>query len=233
MIPTYVVIPVERGQREEMTARLVGQLGDYPIRLDDSGLTITRKWNAGLDWAKELARFSERDDVIRWHNVAVLNNDIQVSPAFLEILAAGLRSNDDNCISYPDCFNRGIPPGWTAEAFNPGPAGQTMSGWAFMVRGEPGLCFDDQFELRFDEQFEWWYGDSDMEKQVRAQGKHVVCVGGCYARHLEPNRSTFWRPELLAAARRDEARFAAKWRLDPATLFFARYPQIALQSPKS
>jgi hypothetical protein len=89
-----------------------------------------------------------------------------------------------------------------------------MSGWAFMLRGETGL--------RFDERFEWWYGDSDLERQVREAGKYTVCVGGCFARHLDPLRSTLDDPERLAQAELDEKHFAEKWGLDPATLWLAQ-----------
>lgn len=213
MIPTYVVILVKAGEREEMTARLVEQLGDYPIRLDDSERTITQKWNDGLYWA--WMETSQARDCP--HNVAILNNDIEVCNGFLDKLAAGLRSDDGNWIASPDYCGLGIPPGMTAETESDCLAQQTICGWAFMLRGEVGV--------RFDEQFKWWYGDSDMEKQVRAAGKRVVWVGGCNAKHLDPLRSSM-NPTMLAIARADEARFAAKWGIDPKTLWLAKNPDF-------
>jgi GT2 family glycosyltransferase len=92
-----------------------------------------------------------------------------------------------------------------------------MSGWAFMLRGESGL--------RFDEQFEWWYGDSDLERQVRLAGKQTVCVGGCYANHLYPMLSSK-DPARLVQAKEDERRFAVKYGLDPTSLWLAQHPDF-------
>lgn len=208
--PTFVVIPVKRGEREEMTARLVEQLGDYPIRLDDSEAGIHQKWNAGLDWAEAEAKSAGASS---W-NVAILNNDIVVEPGFLNQLARGLRLEDDFWISYPNVHGHQIAEGAVIPTRSDQLAGQTMSGWAFMVRGESGL--------RVDERFAWWYGDSDLQKTVESKGKHVVCVGSCFATHLDPMRSTMDDPKKLAVAREDEARFAEKWKLDPETLWLAQ-----------
>jgi hypothetical protein len=127
----------------------------------------------------------------------------------LEKLAAGLRCDPGVWLAYPGGYDG---PSGVYVRHNPECAGQTMTGWAFMLRGEIGL--------RFDEQFEWWYSDSDMEKQVRAAGKLVVSVGDCDAIHLDPLRSSL-ESGRMATAKSDEARFAAKWKLDPATLWLA------------
>lgn len=205
VLPTFVVIPVKKGEREEMTQRLVSSLAVPPdfIRCDDSDRLITEKWNDGLDWAASHG--------FEQYNVAVLNNDLEVPLEFLAQLEAGLRVSDDHWVSYPNVHDLDLAPG---QPYPTSGEGQTMSGFAFMLRGEAGL--------RFDPQFEWWYSDTDLEFQVRAAGKQVVCVGGCFVNHLEPTRSTYENPDLLDIARQDEKRFAAKWNLDPATLFLAR-----------
>jgi GT2 family glycosyltransferase len=95
-------------------------------------------------------------------------------------------------------------------------AGQTMTGFCFVVRGEA--------RLRCDERFVWWYGDSDLERQVRAQGKQTVCVGGARVSHFTPMQST--RGDLLEQAKRDEAAFAEKWGLDPDSLWLALHPEF-------
>ena len=83
-----------------------------------------------------------------------------------------------------------------------------------MLRGEAGL--------RFDERYQFWYGDSDLECQVKTAGKFTVCVGGCEARHLDPLRSTLEDPGRLAQAEADELLFAEKWGLDPGSLWLAQ-----------
>ena len=107
-----------------------------------------------------------------------------------------------------------IPPGQAARTVSDLMAGQTVSGWCMMVRGEVGL--------RFDERFAWWYGDADLEQQVKAAGKFVVAIGGCFVQHLDPLRSTLDDPVRLAQAELDEKEFAAKWGLDPSTLWLAQ-----------
>jgi len=215
-LPTYVVIPVKAGEREEMTARLVDTLAEQiqreHIYVDDTDRTITEKWTAG--WmAASVANNNP-------YNVAFLNNDLEVPLEFLARLEAGLRCDDDNWIAYPNHRALDIPNGAAVELENPHMAGQTMSGYAFMVRGEA--------EFWFDPQFRWWYSDSDLEKQARATGKHVVCVGGCFVNHLHPMESSR-SPELLAVAKEDEARFAAKWGLDPESLWLAQHPEFGAE----
>ena len=206
---TYVVIPKKAGERDEMTANLVASLGGVPITVDDSDAALTEKWNDGMDKAAAAAGGAP-------HNVAILNNDLEVPPGFLEKLAAGLRQHRDHWIAYPNHHGADIPDGVAVPTRSESMAGQTLSGWAFMVRGESGL--------RFDPQFRWWYSDADIQKQVEAAGKHVVCVGGVNAKHLEPTLST--RGDLLELARADERRFAKKWKLDPKSLFLAQTPEF-------
>ena len=128
------------------------------------------------------------------HNVAVLNNDLDVSPGFLDRLATALRARPDHTIAYPD-YEARLPPGLCD------PTGR-MSGYAFMLRGEVGL--------RADPQFVWWCGDDDLAQQGRLRGK-VVCVGGVYLRHLEPNTSTERNTDLRATADEDRLRYYTKW----------------------
>jgi GT2 family glycosyltransferase len=194
--------------RHHMTIKLLDQLDGaervfifdngsryrFPGSTHTPGATIHEMWNAGL---VEAARAAGG----RPHNVAVLNNDLEVHPGFLATLAEGLRSSDDNWIAYPNWQGLDIPVRVAVPVDRT--AGQSMSGWAFMVRGEVGL--------RFDEQFQWWYGDDDIQRQAEKAGGRVVCVGGVTCTHLEPGRSTDESPELRARARADMERFVKKW----------------------
>lgn len=216
-LPTFVVIASK--DRPEMLsalrARLAGQATDvfvmdngYDVAPDGSieahGWPLHRMWNEGLTRAEEAAAG-------RPFNVAVLNDDVDVPADFLARLESGLRARDDIWVACPNHQDLDIPDG---QAMPVVADGQAMSGWAFMLRGEAGL--------RFDERFVWWYGDADLERQVRQAGKHVVCVGGCHAHHLDPLRSTLDDPVRLAQAEVDERRFAEKWGVDPASLWLAQ-----------
>lgn len=205
-VPTYAVIPVR--DRHELTRRLVAQLGLPPNRVvvvDNSSAVPARD---ALDGMARIVAHAPRNLSALWnvgldlvaaecpgpHNVAVLNNDLDVPPGFLDGLADGLRARPDHVVAYPDAAAR-LPPGVCD------PIGR-MTGHAFMLRGEEGL--------RADPRFVWWYGDDDLERQGRVRGQ-VVCVGGVRLRHLEPNASTVANPELAAIAEEDAARFRAKW----------------------
>ena len=230
--PTFVVIAAK--DRHDMTRTLLSQLdknafvhlfdngSDPPLDVaaegtagtwthDAEGWQLHRMWNAGLDAAAEHAKNKGFD---KW-NVAILNNDIEVPPGFLAGLEGGLRADDNNWVSYPNYHGAEIPAGKAVATQGQGGDGRTLSGWAFMLRGESGL--------RFDEQFAWWYGDSDIQKQVEAAGKYVVCVGGVHCNHLHPNESTMNDPVRIAQALEDEKKFAAKWGLDVNTLGLTKH----------
>ena len=210
--PTFVVIPT----KETVGVAHWDRLGAAVLAIpnDDGPLNLSAKWNRGLDWA---AKQAAELGVTEW-NVVILNDDLETGPGFLEQLARGLRSRDDVWIAYPNVHGIDIPDGVVVPTRSDTLAGQTMSGFAFMVRGESGL--------RFDERFAWWYGDSDFERQVRFAGKQTVCVGGCYVKHLHAMESTRDNPELLAQAKCDEVAFAEKWGLDPASLWLALNPEF-------
>lgn len=222
-LPTYVVIPAKN--RHDMTYNLIGQLagqadgvflfdngstpplgdpskdGPFPglantTVVPASGLTITEMWNAGLDLAATAAGRQP-------HNVAILNNDLNVPADFIARLADGLRRDDSVWVTYPNWHAAEIPPGEIVPTKGRGPTGRSLSGWAFMLRGELGL--------RIDEQFRWWAGDDDLQLQVESSGGLVACVGGCYCEHLEPNKSTERSLELQKLAEEDLERFHAKW----------------------
>lgn len=216
--PTFVVIAAKN--RHDMTYKLISQLdknahvvlfdngSDPPFEhIDDrfififpaEGWPLHRMWNEGLEFAANRSNGKP-------YNVAVLNNDLEVPPGFLARLEGGLRSHEDNWISYPNWHGADIPDRASVVTKGGGGDGRSLCGWAFMLKGESGL--------RFDEQFSWWYGDSDIQRQAEAAGKHVVCVGGCFCDHLHPNESTHSEPGRLAQAFEDEVRFAAKWGVD-------------------
>lgn len=217
MIPTFVVIPGLN--RHQMTADLLTCLegqgatillydnGSSPAYdfggceiIDATGWPLHRMWADGIQTARDRAPVC---------NIAILNNDLLVWPHFLRMLSTGLRLHGDTWIAYPDIH--GIRPGLVLETRG---NGQTISGYAFMIRGESPLTPDESFHF--------WYGDWDLEMQAHAAGAKVVTVGGCYVQHLEPALST--RGERLEQARTDEKTFAAKWNLNPNSLFLAQNP---------
>lgn len=218
-VATYVVVASKDRPTmlANLRAQLAGQVDDIFVfdnspdhsiaeSIPAAGWPLHRMWNTGLDWAAHAAAGAP-------YNVVVINDDVEVAADFVARLDAALRLDPDHWIAYPNHAGLAIDHDTCARTTSDDMAHQTISGWAFMLRGEAGL--------RFDERYQFWYGDSAMEWDVRAAGKHVVCVGGCFARHLDPCRSTFTNPERLAQAMADEALFAEEHGLDPATLWLA------------
>lgn len=211
--PTFVVIPGR--DRHTMTETLVMQLHGqhdglflydngseppYPKAIDATDWPLHRMWNDGLDQA---AKAAAEMGAPEW-NVAILNNDLEVPPDFLAQLAKGLRRRDDYMVAYPNVHGLDMPAEGVAitTLMGGGHDKRSLSGYAFMLRGETGV--------RIDERFEWWYGDTDVEWQVHARGGQVVCCPVSVT-HLEPNQSTVASPERQAMAERDRDRFFKKW----------------------
>jgi GT2 family glycosyltransferase len=174
-------------------------------------LTLHKMWNCGLTMAAEAAAGSP-------HNVLIVNDDVEVETAVCAKLEAALRAHDDHWAAYPNHHGAAVPPGGFVRTQSDKMAGQTIAGWCVMLRGEDGL--------RFDERFAWWYGDTDLERRIRHCGRFVVAVAAG-ARHLDPLRSTLEDPARLAQAEADEALFAAKWDVDPGSLWLAQWKPAA------
>lgn len=230
--PTYVVIPV-KGKRE-FTNAIVNELErqggfdhlfiydngagtDDQVDLRDedrlsvvpaAGLSIHEMWNLGI---KEALNRSPRC------NIAILNNDLELGPDFLQGLASGLRSHpsiacvgpnyDARPISEVVATVRGI-----AAGREDGTGG--LPGFAFMVRGE---IFAEGFPL-FDEQYELWYGDNDFTMSLDRAGMTygiardatVVHIGGG-SQTAGDGKGSRLTPEREQMVERDRARFEKKW----------------------
>jgi GT2 family glycosyltransferase len=182
------------GEADQVLIYDNGSEVQFPGSVLRVGATIHEMWNEGLRTAAAAAD-------ARPHNVAVLNNDLVLGPGFLRGLGEGLRRDERSWLACPDWDGLGVGRGSVRPISHHD--GHHISGFAFMVRGEVGL--------RFDEQFVWWYGDTDLQYQVEASGQQVVCVGGVTCEHLEPGWSTDASPVLKAAAEVDGVRFRAKW----------------------
>jgi len=174
------------------------------MRDEEQPPNLSRLWNLGLDWAQRL-RFVEHatgsDDTEEWA-VAILNDDVLLSPGLLQHLADELTAHDVD-IAFPGstglpCYvNKGDPfPG----------VGLRLRGWCFVVRGSSGL--------RADESLRWWCGDDDLQAQAVENGRGTVSVrlsqkmdAGLWHKH--PDEST--TGALREQTEKDMATFVAKW----------------------
>lgn len=116
------------------------------------------------------------------YDVAVLNDDAIVPPDWFRVVTEAMRRAGAAAGSGARCFDA------------------RMSGYAFVLDGTK--------DIRADEQFEWWYGDDDIERQARALGG-VVQVPGVDVEHRHPNGTT--TGVLAEKTVRDSLRFQRKW----------------------
>jgi GT2 family glycosyltransferase len=182
------VVPVREADVEGLAPRVT------ILEREGRGV-IHKNWNEGWNIAAVKAAGEP-------FNIAFLNNDIRVESEFLASLSRALRSGPDIGAVYPNFDDRPQARGILQSTEGIAPDGG-MSGFAFMLRGEIGI--------RFDEAFRWWYGEQDLEIRVRRAGYRVCCVTDVRIRHLEPYRSTAENPDLAYLAARDREYFEQKW----------------------
>lgn len=237
--PTYVVIPV-RG-KHEFTNALLAQLdeqggyekvfvfdnsveGDeYQRHADDgfhrnmavlpaSGKSIHAMWNEGVKLA-----LAENPRC----NIAILNNDLELGPNFLQEMAKGLRLDPSFGAVSANYDNRNCPEfvqGVRGIAAGREDGSGGLAGFAFMVKGEIFAAMIASGMDPFDEQFELWYGDNDFtlrldEAQVPygiVRDAHVVHIGGG-SNTSGDGVHRLANQELRDMAERDRVRFEKKW----------------------
>lgn len=164
---------------------------------------LSRLWNRGLDRSETVA-ISRR--AARWDTL-VLNDDFVAGPHFVERLQNALRA-DHAVVASPYAFGVGGPERVDVyeETGTLRGLDTRMAGFAFMIRGESGL--------RFDERFRWYFGDDDVAQQACASGGRVV-VHGLSWEHRHPDRQTHANPLLVEQTHRDRKSFVAKWGFEP------------------
>jgi hypothetical protein len=219
-IPTFVVIPMK--DRMDLTGPLLEQLAEQDeyqrILLYDNGsmeetkselaeldvprLTVTdaagwnihQMWNAGLAEAKRLA----------WPcNIAILNNDLKIGPAFLSGLARELRRDPLLAAVSPNYDSRagdGVQyvTEICADRYD-GTGG--LAGFAFMLKSDGNYSFPDELH--------WWYGDNHMLASIAYAGSKAGIVLGTTVEHVGGGKQTGgWDdPERAAEIEQDRQWF--------------------------
>lgn len=199
MIPTYAVIPT-RGRPHQLMAAIssiAAQVQDivivdnndiqsvftsddrfnaWPVTIIHEPMqppNLSKLWNIGLDVVED---FAEGDEV---YNVVILNDDAIAPDGWVRRVSNAMRGHGAAAgSSAPFGLRRDVHV-WGADV-EPSVATR-VTGWAFMLRGELGF--------RFDEQFQWWCGDDDMSVWARNNGG-LVHVGGVPVQNLHANEST-------------------------------------------
>jgi hypothetical protein len=216
MIPTVVVIPSRyEPARLKALLRVVKQEAevivldngheppltttDHRVCLVDArGRGIYSMWNQG--WRMAL----ERANPV---NVAVLNDDIEILPGTITLMARALRAAPRIGCVYPDASVRSGQLPWRIQLtpeWDPA-GGRSMTGFCFMFKGELPLP-------PFDEGMEWWYADSIFDEEVKKAGYGVARIDRLPIGHISDAETDDWarRPELKQAIERDGIRWAAR-----------------------
>lgn len=170
------------------------------IRYDAQPPNLSHAWNLGLRHARFLANG-------RRHVIAVLNDDIVLPNGWFEVLEAAVRSTGAT-IAHVDPAGGWAPvPVYSINySAKQVPLSTRLTGWAFMV--------DGLRDIEADEQFQWWYGDDDLDWRAR-QMSGVVRVDYWPVTHLDADGSTNRSPALQAIAGEDRERFRRKWGTTP------------------
>lgn len=116
------------------------------------------------------------------YDVAVLNDDVVAPSNWFRRVTTAMRES-------------GAAAGNVRRAFDP-----RMAGYAFILDGTKGL--------RADEQFQWWYGDDDLQRQAGTLGG-IAYAGGEDVEHRYPNSTTVGA--LAKVAEQDAQRYKEKW----------------------
>lgn len=222
MIETWAVIPTKNRPDElkACLASLVGQIhGAIIVDNNDQATTfdmhatnlgmdvavihrpgyppnLAALYNLGLD---RIYTLMDQAHIARF-NVVELNDDVEVPEGWVTSLASALRATEA-AAAYTDRISRTEPVFYLGSA--PPNVHELMMGWAHMLRGE--------LHLRWDEQFQWWYGDTDLDYRCRIEHGGVIAVPGNHPVHKHPSVQTFSDATLSRIAHEDGARFAAKW----------------------
>jgi len=149
---------------------------------------LSAMWNRGLDHVADHVLSAE------W-NVAVINDDAELPAGWAESLSEALVETGA-ALAYTDRLGR---PGRVLYREPPFTPHESMSGWAFMLRGGTGF--------RFDETLRWWWADTAADFWARRNGG-TVAVPGSQPIHHHPNGHTNAHPVLAEQAGKDRQRFA-------------------------
>lgn len=156
---------------------------------DNELVNLSKIWNMGLNEAERLA--GEEEFV-----VAVFNDDLTLPPGLVQAFADKLQQDGSSIVyAHPTTDLSAM------TNHQPWHLGNRMVGYAFALRGWDGL--------RADEDFLWWWGDSDLDWRARSK-RGVSALGVLTLQHHDPNGYTNRNPELTAQAGRDRETFQRK-----------------------
>jgi glycosyltransferase involved in cell wall biosynthesis len=138
--------------------------GRWPhiIRDEEQPPNLSRLWNVGIDWAREYVRGGDYVG----HDVAVFNDDAVPPPGWWDAVSRLMRAHGAAAACSDPYGAQAYP---VLKLKPDADIMARMTGWAFMLRGEVGL--------RLDEDYRWWWGDTQLDWDARAAGGMLVVPG--------------------------------------------------------
>ncbi|MGI0012087.1 MAG: glycosyltransferase family 2 protein [Nitrososphaera sp.] len=194
------IVIIDNGSDPPVDVDALGALGPALVSVTVVPLQpphLYRMWNVGLDLIGSLQDAHDRGA----YDVAVLNDDAQLPVGWFDYVASNLRQAPVQPMPVIACSD---PYGHlNAPLFKREPDGNLstrMCPWAFVMRGETNL--------RADERFHWWWGDTDLDWQA-CQAGGVLLLPGYTTQNTLANSTT--HGELAHQAGLDGQMFSAKW----------------------
>ena len=180
MSSIWITVPI--GQREEYIPGLLAGLTNYYNQI----VFINNHPDYTRHKGHHVKDFGPTN-IYRWWNtginyaqqygathVAVLNDDLEFDTGFIPAMHEHLTKHDQAIVDTGDSGNGG--------------------GAAWMM--------DLKYNLRLDERFQWWYGDTELFDRTRAIGKFGRFTYPGFTHH-KPNGNLIEHPELQALVAQD------------------------------
>lgn len=174
-------------------------LGTFPadgnpfllMEVPDQPPNLSHLWNLGLEAIGRL------NPVPQW-DVALLCDDVIVPEDWYNVVSSCMREHGAAAGSTHQWHEVTQP---ILKQAPDRDLTNRMCGWAFVLAGEKGL--------QADEDLKWWFCDTDLDWQARANGGMVICPGPV-AKNIHPGEFTGSKPELYHQSGLDGVTFARK-----------------------
>lgn len=144
---------------------------DYKVQvLDFNNYSIYEMWNRIWDYI----RYNYPKQEL---NIAFLNDDIEIQPNAIKIMAMWLRMDANVAAVYPDYdapWDNSLEMSMRYTESTAGAGG--MSGYCFMIKGELDIPF-------IDENLKLYWGDDDIVKQIGLKGYKIGRILGLPIKH--------------------------------------------------
>lgn len=165
------------------------------VKVPDQPPNLSKLWRLGITLITGL--LIGQDNKHDAH-IAMLCDDAPPPAGWYEAVVEAMRSTGA-------AIGASSPWGWSGP-----PRIQTAPGGNIAER-MPGHAWilDPSSSVRPDEQFEWWWGDTDIDFRARQNGG-MVMIGTHPVHNIHPNEFSN-RPEQQAQTGRDTDRFVARW----------------------